>query len=80
MPASRAQSKPAGIFTLISFCGYSVMSAQALGQGLVRGAQRRQHLQRGDDAVAGGVAIEADDVSGVLAADLPARSCIISST
>jgi hypothetical protein len=34
--------------------------------------QRRQHLQRRDDAVAGGVAVEADDVAGVLAAQLPA--------
>jgi len=32
---------------------------------------RGEDLQRRDDAVAGGVAVEADDVAGVLAAELP---------
>ena len=35
-------------------------------------AQRLQHLQRDDDAVAGGVLVQAEEVAGILAAQLPA--------
>src|SRR5438105_2637446 len=42
------------------------------GERAARFANRVQHLQRRDDAVAGGVLVEADEMAGVLAAELPA--------
>ncbi len=49
--------------TLTSTCGYSVRPPASSASGLPCSAHRGQHLQRRDDAVAGGVLVEADDVA-----------------
>ena len=68
-PSSRSL---VGIGTLMSRCGNSVTAAAAAASVVLLLDQRAQHRQRRDDRVAGRVLVEADDVAGVLAAELPA--------
>ena len=64
-------SKPRRIGTLIRRCGNSGASLRRGGERRVLFAQRAQHGERGDDGVARGVLVEADDVAGILAAEDP---------
>jgi hypothetical protein len=54
--------------TLMSFCGNIVTSAVACASVVLLLDQRAQDRERRDDAVARRVLVEADDVTGVLAA------------
>ena len=64
----------------MSRCGNSVTAAAASRQRLALLDQRAQHGERGDDRVAGRVLVEAEQMAGVLAAELPSLLVIRSST
>ncbi len=70
--SSPRQSKPLATRTLIRVCGNRLSSAVSSASVAARAADRAQHLQRADRAVAGAVAVQAQQVARALAAEQPA--------
>jgi hypothetical protein len=67
----RRQSWPAASRTLISVCGNRVTPSSSWASERPLRCMGLQHLQRADDAVAGGVAVQRQQVARAFAAQLP---------